>query len=72
MVLQSRRRGRIKQLDNFNESELHIFSRDVLRQIKMEDPSWEDMLPPEIAHVIKHRRFFGYREAEIQDGAHQR
>jgi hypothetical protein len=57
-------RGRIKQLDNFDESVLHIFSRDVLRRIKDDDASWETMVPPEIAQVIKHRRFFGYREAE--------
>jgi hypothetical protein len=63
-------RGRIKQLDNFDESVLHIFSRDVLRRIKDEDASWENMVPPEIAQVIKQRRFFGYREAEIRDAAH--
>lgn len=60
-------RGRIKQLDNFDESVLHIFSRDVLKRIKDEDPSWETMVPPEIAAVIKQRRFFGYRGAEIPD-----
>src|ERR1700730_15532676 len=60
-------RGRIKQLDNFDESVLHIFSRDVLRRIKEEDPSWETMVPPEIARVIKDRHFFGYREAEAPD-----
>jgi len=58
-------RGRIKQLDNFDESVLHIFSRDVLRRIKDQDPSWEAMVPDEIAEVIKRRSFFGYREAEI-------
>jgi hypothetical protein len=61
-------RGRIKQLDNFDESLLHIFSRDVLRRIKDEDAAWERMVPPEIAEVIKRRRFFGYRVGEIQDG----
>ena len=61
-------RGRIKQLDNFDESVLHIFSRDVLRRIKDQDPSWEAMVPDEIAAVIKRRRFFGYHEAEILDG----
>jgi hypothetical protein len=60
-------RGRIKQLENFDESLLHIFSRDVLRRIK-DDAAWECMVPPEIAEVIKRRRFFGYREAEMQDG----
>jgi len=62
-------RGRIKQLDNFDESVLHIFSRDVLRRIKEEDPSWESMVPPEIAEVIKRRRFFGYREPGVRDAA---
>lgn len=57
-------RGRIKQLDNFDQSVLHIFSRDVLRRIKDEDASWESMVPPEIAEVIKRRRFFGYHEFE--------
>src|SRR5882724_9501349 len=38
-------RGRIKQLDNVDESVLHIFSRDVLKRIKENDASWEDMVP---------------------------
>jgi hypothetical protein len=62
-------RGRIKQLDNFDETVLHIFSRDVLRRIKENDASWETMVPPEIAQVIKDRNFFGYREAEVSDDA---
>jgi len=62
-------RGRIKQLDNFDETVLHIFSRDVLRRIKDHDDSWEAMVPPEIAQVIKDRHFFGYREAEATDDA---
>jgi hypothetical protein len=57
-------RGRIKQLDNFDETVLHIFSRDVLRRIKDNDDTWETMVPPEIARVIKDRRFFGYHEVE--------
>jgi hypothetical protein len=56
--------GRIKQLDNFDEGVLHIFSRDVLKRIKDEDPTWDAMVPPEIAEVIKRRRFFGYHESE--------
>ena len=60
-------RGRIKHLDNFDESVLHIFSRDVLRRIKENDGSWEGMVPPEIAEVIKRRHYFGYREAEVSD-----
>ncbi len=57
-------RGRIKQLGNFDESILHIFSRDVLQRIKNNDAEWENMVPPEIAEMIKRRQFFGYRNAE--------
>ncbi len=55
-------RGRIRNLTNFDQSVLHIFSRDVLRRIKDQDNSWEEMVPAEIAEVIKKRRFFGWRE----------
>jgi hypothetical protein len=53
--------GRILQLDNFDQSVLHILSRDVLRRIREGDALWEDMVPQNIAEVIRSRRFFGYR-----------
>jgi hypothetical protein len=65
-------RGRIKQLNNFDESVLHIFSRDVLKRIANNDASWEAMVPREIADLIKERRYFGYREAQLSDAAAQR
>ncbi|HEX6896617.1 MAG TPA: TonB-dependent receptor [Bryobacteraceae bacterium] len=54
--------GKIRQLDNFDHGLLHIFSRDVLKRIKDGDDSWEEMVPGEIARVIKERCFFGYTE----------
>ena len=57
--------GRILQLTNFDETVLHIFSRDVLKRIKEDDNSWEDMVPPEIAGIIKRRGFFGYRDSSV-------
>ena len=54
--------GKIRQLDNFDQGVLHIFSRDVLKRIKDGDDAWEQMVPDEIARVIKQRCFFGYRE----------
>ena len=57
--------GKIKQLDEYDESALPIFSRDVLKRIKNEDDSWVSMVPPEIAELIKRNRFFGYREPEV-------
>jgi hypothetical protein len=62
-------RGRIKPLDNFDESVLHIFSRDVLKRIKEHDIAWEGMVPPEVAQMVKHRQLFGYRNPEIADDA---
>ncbi len=49
------------QLDNYNEQYLHIFSRDILKKIKNQDATWEEMVPPEVAKVIKQRGFFGYK-----------
>ncbi|MEJ7616550.1 MAG: hypothetical protein WKF30_06180 [Pyrinomonadaceae bacterium] len=51
----------IQSIDFYNKDYLHIFSRDVLAKIRGQDPSWEKMVPPEVAHVIKERKFFGYQ-----------
>ncbi|HVW07655.1 MAG TPA: hypothetical protein VHC90_03690, partial [Bryobacteraceae bacterium] len=46
------RGGSIRQLDNYDASVLHIFSRDVLKRITSGDTSWHSMVPPEIREVI--------------------
>jgi len=48
------------QLDNYNPEYLTIFSRDVLKRIAAHDESWEQMVPPQVAEMIKKRGFFGY------------
>jgi hypothetical protein len=53
-------RGSFVHLDNFRPEFLSIFSRDVLRRIAADDPSWEDMVPTDVAALIKRRAFFGY------------
>lgn len=53
--------GNIEQLYNYDESCQNVFSRDVLAKIAEGDDSWEEMVPHEVAEVIKSRRFFGYR-----------
>lgn len=52
--------GFIESLDFYNKNYLHIFSRDCLAKIKDNDPTWETMVPPEVAALIKERGFFGY------------
>ena len=44
----------------FNEDNLNIFSRDVLKRIKAGDNSWEHMVPASVAAAIKKRKLFGY------------
>jgi hypothetical protein len=53
-------RGSFVNLDNYRPEYLTIFSRDVLRRIAEGDESWEDMVPADVAALIKKRSFFGY------------
>ena len=55
-------RGCIVQLSDYEPSCLKIFSGDVLDLIKAGDPSWEAMVPSEIAEIIKRRGFFGFKK----------
>jgi hypothetical protein len=57
-------RGSFVNLDNYKPEYLPIFSRDVLRRIAANDPSWETMVPAEVADLIKKRAFFGYVRPE--------
>jgi len=50
----------IECIVGYDESILHIFSRDVLRRLKDHDSSWEQMAPPSVVAAIKKRRLFGY------------
>jgi hypothetical protein len=51
----------IQGIRDFNEACLPILSRDVLAKIRQADPSWEQMVPPQVAALIKDRKLFGYR-----------
>lgn len=54
-------RGGIIQLDDYQEQNLGLFSRVALEKIKSGDPTWEQMVPVEVAAVIKSRKYLGYR-----------
>jgi hypothetical protein len=60
-------RGSFVNLDNYNPEYLPIFSRDVLRRIAAGDDSWEEMVPKEVADLIKRRGFFGYIRPDARD-----
>ena len=56
------RRGSFVQLDNYNPKYLSIFSRDVLKRIAADDESWDEMVPPQVADIIRSRGFFAYKK----------
>lgn len=49
----------IESLRDYDESVLSIFSRDVLQRLRSGDASWETMVPPEVAKMIRERNLFG-------------
>ena len=54
------KRGSFVHLDNFNPKYLSIFSRDVLKRIAEGNESWDEMVPVQVAEIIRQRGFFGY------------
>jgi nicotinic acid mononucleotide adenylyltransferase len=51
----------IENLKDYNEKALPIFSRDVLKKLRSGDTSWEEMVPQEVAQLIRERKLFGYK-----------
>jgi hypothetical protein len=56
--------GRIEPIRHYNETYLAIQTPDVLRRIETGDPSWEEMVPPVVAEMIKTKKLFGYRTTD--------
>ena len=54
----------IECLTGFEPGLLGIHSRDVLRRLQEDDPSWELMVPPPVAAAIKSRGLFRSRETD--------
>jgi hypothetical protein len=48
----------IEDLRGFNESYLPFFPREVMAKIKQGDSTWEEMVPPQVADMIKKRRLY--------------
>jgi hypothetical protein len=49
----------VTSIRGFNPDVLHIYSRDVLKKIRLQDRSWEAMVPAAVAEGIKRRGLFG-------------
>ena len=48
----------IEGLNNYDATLMPITSADVLAKIRDRDESWQDMVPAEVAEMIKKRRLF--------------
>jgi hypothetical protein len=51
----------IEQITEYREEYLRIYPGKVLAKLKAGDETWEEMVPPQVAQIIKEREFFGYR-----------
>jgi hypothetical protein len=53
--------GRVEPIRSYEESYLSIRTPEVLAKIKQGDPSWESMVPPVVAEMIKAKHLFGWQ-----------
>ncbi|MFD2890517.1 TonB-dependent receptor [Flavobacterium chuncheonense] len=53
--------GKVVDITDFDEKNLEIFSRKVLKMINTGGEGWEEMLPQGIAEIIKKDHLFGYQ-----------
>jgi hypothetical protein len=51
----------IGEIADYNPKYLGIYPPVALAMLQAGDKSWEQMVPPEVAEMIKKREFFGYR-----------
>lgn len=51
---------------NFNPRILHIFSKEVLKMIKKGEAGWEQMVPDEVAKLIRSKGLFGYTPRTVK------
>ncbi|MFV0541127.1 MAG: TonB-dependent receptor [Aestuariibaculum sp.] len=52
--------GKVVDIEDYDESILNIFSREILRMISEGETGWENMVPEGTADLIKDYRLFGY------------
>src|SRR6476659_3340538 len=51
----------VQEITDYHPEYLRIQPPDVLAKLRSGDTRWEQMVPPEVAHIITKREFFGYR-----------
>jgi hypothetical protein len=51
----------VQEITDYHCEYLRIHPPEVLAKLQAGDSNWEQMVPPEVVHIIKKRQFFGYR-----------
>ena len=51
----------VQEITDYHPEYLRIHPPEVLAKLQSGDNNWEQMVPPEVVHLIKKRQFFGYR-----------
>jgi hypothetical protein len=51
----------VQEITDYHPEYLRIHPPEVLAKLQSGDSNWEQMVPPEVVHIIKKRQFFGYR-----------
>jgi hypothetical protein len=57
--------GKVVDITEFDEKNLKVFSREVLKMINEGTPGWESMIPKVVANLIKEKSLFGYEAEEV-------
>ncbi len=57
--------GKVVDITEYDEKNLKVFSREVLRMISAGETGWEAMMPEGVANLIKEKSLFGYEAEEV-------
>jgi hypothetical protein len=52
----------IENLKDYDQTCLGVSSRDVLQKIRAGDGTWENLVPPQVAQIIRQRKLFGCKD----------
>ena len=58
--------NRIVDYQQYDPTNLNVFSHKVLEKIQADDKDWEQMVPPIVARIIKEHKLFSYRNPDAQ------
>jgi hypothetical protein len=61
--------GKVVDITEYDQENLKIFSREVLKMITNNTSGWEKMLPPGIADLIKEHHLFGFEPNNVLEKA---